>query len=99
MNYLLKKSTRKDKKYSITTPDGKNTIHFGASGYEDFTTHKDLERKERYIARHKPREDWTKSGLDTAGFFSRWLLWNKPTLESSMKNIEKKFGIKIMNMI
>ena len=56
MSYVLSRSKRKNKKYSITTPDEK-IIHFGARGYEDFTTHKDPERKERYIARHKPRED------------------------------------------
>jgi hypothetical protein len=27
-------STKRDKKYMITTPDG-NTVHFGAMGYED----------------------------------------------------------------
>jgi len=98
MSYDLQKSSRQNKKYSIKTPDEK-IIHFGARGYEDFVTHKDPERKERYIARHKSREDWTKKGIGSAGFFSRWLLWNEPTLESSIKDVEKKFGIKILNKI
>lgn len=97
MSYELQSSKRKDKKYSIKTPDGKNTIHFGAKGYEDYTTHKDPERKERYIARHKVREDWTKSGINTAGFWAFHLLWNKPTLTESIKDIEKRFNIKILN--
>lgn len=29
------------------------TTHFGASGYSDFTQHKDEERKKRYLERHK----------------------------------------------
>lgn len=70
-------------------------VHFGARGYEDFTTHGDETRKERYLARHKTNEDWTKSGINTAGFWSRWLLWNKPTIKESVKDIEKRFGVKI----
>jgi hypothetical protein len=96
MSYDLSKSTRKDKKYSIKPPNQKNTIiHFGAEGYEDFTTHQDEVRKERYISRHKQREDWNKTGINTSGFWSRWLLWNKPTLVESIKDTEKRFNIKI----
>jgi len=95
MSYALQKSTRQNKKYSITSPDGKNTIHFGATGYEDYTTHKDPKRKQRYIARHKSREDWTKSGINTAGFWAYHLLWNKPSLVESIKDTEKRFNIRI----
>jgi len=28
------------------------TTHFGASGYSDFTQHKDEKRKQRYLERH-----------------------------------------------
>ena len=35
----LKKSTRGDKKFMVTVNDKK--IHFGASGYSDYTKHKD----------------------------------------------------------
>jgi Family of unknown function (DUF5754) len=34
------------------------TMDYGASGYEDFTIHKDLKRKGNYIARHTG-EDWS----------------------------------------
>ena len=40
-NYKLGKifpSNRKNKKYMIRNPDGK-MIHFGASGYADYTAH------------------------------------------------------------
>ena len=94
MAYLLAKSTRQSKKYSVKTPTGK-TIHFGATGYGDFTTHKDLERQRSYLARHSPRENWTKSGINTAGFWSRWLLWNKKFLSSSIEDVERKFNIEI----
>lgn len=77
----------------MVTIDGK-TIHFGARGYSDFTKHKDKERMARYIVRHKRGgETWTKSGIKTAGFWSRWLLWNKPTLAASKKDMTSRFGI------
>jgi hypothetical protein len=79
-------------KYYIITASGKRVL-FGALGYEDYTTHKDPLRKARYIARHKNRENWTKLGIDTAGFWSRWLLWNKPTLQASYNDIKNKLLI------
>ena len=54
--YYPYKSDKDGKKYFIITNTGKR-VYFGATGYEDFTTHKDEERKQRYIARHKKNED------------------------------------------
>ena len=59
----------------------------------DFTIHKDEKRKQRYINRHRNNETWSKSGIDTAGVWSRWLLWNKPTINESYQNIKTKFLI------
>jgi hypothetical protein len=89
----LKKSSKSDKKYMVII-DSK-TVHFGANGYSDYTKHKDSERKERYIIRHKSKENWKKTGIKTAGFWSRWILWNKPSISSSIKDTEKRFKIKI----
>ena len=91
---LIKLPKGHQKKYRIVTPEGK-TITFGAQGYSDYPTHKDPDRQRRYLQRHKARENWTKSGLKTAGFWSRWILWNKPTLRESIQNTEQKFKIKI----
>jgi hypothetical protein len=90
----LKKSNNPDKKFMVTI--GNKTVHFGASGYSDFTQHKDLDRMHRYENRHKSREDWTKSGIKTAGFWSKWILWNKPSLLTSIKGTEKRFNIRII---
>ena len=90
----LAKSDRSGKKYMVDV-DGK-VVHFGADGYEDYTKHKDPERKKRYITRHKANENWNKSGIKTAGFWSRWLLWGEPTLSASIKAIENKFNVKIV---
>ena len=84
-------------KYYIITNSGKK-VYFGAKGYNDYIIYysnfgKEYadEKKKNYIARHKEKENWTKSGIDTAGFFSRWLLWNKPTMEASYNDIKKRF--------
>ena len=77
---------------------GNKTIHFGSKipFYEDYTIHKDPDRKQRYIDRHKTNEDWSIQGIQTAGFWSRWLLWNEPTIKESIKSIENKFDVKIV---
>ena len=77
-------------KYFIITSSG-HKVHFGAKGYQDFTIHKDEDRKHRYINRHQARENWGKSGIDTAGFWSRFLLWNKSTIRESYNDIKKRF--------
>ena len=73
----------------------KKTIHFGANGWSDYTIHKDKKRMYRYILRHKSNENWTIDGLYTAGFWSKWILWNLPSLEASIRNTEKRFNLKI----
>ena len=62
----------------------------------DYTLHKDPLRKERYIDRHQKRENWKKSGLRSAGFWSRWLLWNLPSLQASAKDLEMRFGVRVV---
>ena len=44
---IIKKSNTKGKKYDAVINDKK--VSFGATGYSDFTKHKDEERKERDI--------------------------------------------------
>ena len=87
----LSPSTRSGKKWMVEI-DGK-TVHFGASGYEDYTMHGDDKRKDSYIARHSSREDW--NDPHTGGFWSRWLLWNKPTIEESIEDIERHYTLNI----
>lgn len=93
MEIILRNSNKPEKRYMVDV-DNKR-VHFGSSKHENYTMHNDNERKERYLKRHKKRENWTKTGLKTSGFWSRWLLWNKKTLEKSIKDIEKKFNLKI----
>lgn len=95
----LKKSTKHGKKWMVTIFDDKTsrtkTIHFGDSTMKDYTQHKDIVRMKSYIARHKAREYWGKSGIKTAGFWSRWLLWNRTSISAAKAFISKKFKVKI----
>ena len=93
MDVVISKSTNKNKKFDSFV-DGKK-ISFGAAGASDFTIHKDPARKERYISRHAKREDWEKSGVKTAGHWSKHLLWNKDTLRKSIDDISRKHNLNI----
>ena len=44
-------STKPGKKYMTVDLNTNKWVHFGDLGYEDFTKHKDQERRERYLAR------------------------------------------------
>ncbi len=92
MKYYPYKSDKPNKKYYIITNNDKK-VYFGQAGASDFTHHKDEARKQRYINRHKTNENWSKSGIDTAGFWSRWLLWNLPTKKDSHMDIKRRFNI------
>ena len=97
MKVELYKSDKPDKKYKIVVLDGKTkkTIHIGQAGADDYTITKDLEQKDRYITRHRARENWNKSGIKTAGFWAYYLLWNKENITKSIKDIERKFNVEI----
>ena len=96
---VIEKGTAKNKKLkaifyaSDSSGDKKiKTVQFGSKGMSDFTIHKDKERKQRYLDRHRKRENW--NDPMTAGALSRWILWNKPTLEGSIKDFKKRFKLK-----
>ena len=94
--FIITKSPTKDKKFRVRLPNGQHTVDFGQKGYSDYTIHKDPVRMRRYLIRHRTRENWKKSGMGTAGFWSRWLLWSMPCLDCAKKLIEKKFNVKIV---
>tara|TARA_R110000796_G_scaffold359_1_gene1227 strand:- start:802 stop:1065 length:264 start_codon:yes stop_codon:yes gene_type:complete len=76
------KSKAKNKKYSVyVMKDGKKKlIHFGDSRYEDFTQHKDKERRKSYLKRAKgiknKKGELTYKDKNTANYWSIKLLWN-----------------------
>lgn len=85
----------------------KRTVHFGGvredgEWYDDYTTGGN---RRSYISRHRPNEKWATNGrglvaaVTTAGFWSRWMLWEKPTYDEALEHISAKFGIDIDNRI
>ena len=82
-----------NKRFKVVFYDRKKekvkTIQFGDKRYDNYTIHKDDKRKELYRKRHH------KDKIDepmTAGSLSWYLLWNKKTLEASIKDYEQRFG-------
>ena len=68
MAEIISKSKNINKKYDARI-DGKKTVSFGSAGSSDFTKHKDTERKQCYLNRHKKNENW--NDHTTAGFFAK----------------------------
>ena len=86
----ISRSDKPKKKYKAVINN--KTIHFGHSDYSDYTIHKDLSRKQRYLDRHKTNENWGRSGVDTAGFYSRHILWNKTSIKASVSDLNTKYS-------
>jgi hypothetical protein len=67
-------SPKKDKKYMVTTPDGRH-VHFGQMKYEDYTKHRNKTRRKNYLTRSANiRGDWKKDKY-SANNLARNLLW------------------------
>lgn len=100
--FKLYKSTRKDKKYMVINVETGHKIHFGAKGHGDYIKYNKInknlanQKRSQYYARHSqlPNEDW--NNVNTAAFFAKHLLWNKPTFKGSIDDIKQKFNIKII---
>jgi len=95
MKVIIKKSTNPEKKYmAVFYDDSKKkvkTTHFGAAGMSDYTKHKDPERKKRYLARHRARENW--NNYMSAGSLSRYILWGEPTFRVSVNKYKERFNL------
>jgi len=96
---FIKPSTNEDKKLMAKFDNNgrTKTIHFGAKGYMDYTKYyaKDPAeakiKRDAYDARHKVNEDW--SNPQTAGTLSKYILWNKSTIEASKRDFKKRFNL------
>lgn len=94
MRVDINKSNLTGKKMMAVFYDGDKkvkTTHFGQAGASDFTIHKDEARKQLYLDRHKKNENW--SDPMTAGALAKYILWNKPTLEASIRDFKKRFDL------
>jgi hypothetical protein len=75
-------------KYIAYFSNGRKT-RFGAKGYEDYTMHNDVKRREAYRKRHA--KDLNTNDPYRAGYLSFYILWNLPTIEASVKDYNKRF--------
>lgn len=90
----LRKSHTKGKKWdAVFEKNGKEkVVPFGAAGMSDYTKHKNVTRKMRYLRRHTGKgEHWSKP--DTPGSLSRWVLWNKPSFRDSVRDFRRRFHL------
>jgi len=56
---ILYRSKKREKKYTVKVPESNKIVHFGQMGYEDFTKHKDRNRRKNYLTRsRKIRGKW-----------------------------------------
>tara|TARA_Y100001938_G_C8077932_1_gene427283 strand:- start:324 stop:620 length:297 start_codon:yes stop_codon:yes gene_type:complete len=94
MNYNLKKSGRKGKRFLIDMPEFGHKHHFGSDVGKTYIDSRSDKERNAWIARHKNDKGWDNrhSGI----YYSRHLLWGKnKSLEKNIKDLEKKDGIKI----
>lgn len=90
----IRRSHNKEKKWdAVFEKNGREVVTpFGQKGYSDFTKHKDVTRRQRYLSRHRRMgENW--QDPTTAGALSRWILWNKPTFKASLSDYKRRFRL------
>ena len=73
-------SSRKNNKYMVKLPGGKK-VHFGSPKYEDYTVHKDKERRDKYLSRatkiKNKKGELTYTNPESSNYWSVHLLWPK----------------------
>lgn len=89
----IKKLKSDEKKYeAFFLVNGKQKKQkFGAEGMSDYTIHKDVERRNRYISRHY--KDLDTDDPTRAGYLSMFILWNKPSLRKSVEDYKTRLKI------
>lgn len=100
---IIQDSNRQNKRFEaiLLNKDGDiiKRVHFGLFPYRGqgtFPDHKNRDLQKAYIARHLKNENWDASGINTAGFWSKWLLWSRDNFNDAIKHMETRFKIKII---
>jgi hypothetical protein len=88
-------SDKSDKKLvaKFETDTGRTrSVHFGASGMDDYTLKHDKEQRERYRTRHK--KDLETGDPTKAGFLSYYILWGDSTSRATnIAAYKKRFNL------
>lgn len=96
----MRRSPKAAKKFVAIFEDDdgrRKTTHFGAAGYGDYTLYWKRsptlarEKRRQYIARHGATEDW--SDPTTAATLSRFVLWEKPTVDQAVTAYKRRFSL------
>lgn len=74
--------------------DKHQTVHFGATPYDDFTLHGDPVRAERYRNRHAKdlETEAAQTGM-TPGALSYFVLWTSPSMMQGIRNFKKRYSL------
>lgn len=86
-------SPKKDKRFRVLMSDGKN-IDFGLKDGQTFLDHKDIDKRNAYIARHfanKIEKHLISNLIPSPSVMSAFLLWNTSDLEKNIKILNKLF--------
>lgn len=90
----LVKTDEEDKKKYIATfsiGDKIKKVKFGAKGYEDYTIHKDKDRRELYRNRHKGDN---LSDPTSPGALSYYILWGDSTsIRTNKEEYKRRFNL------
>jgi len=96
MKLSIEKGTAKNKKWKAIFYDDKGkkikTTQFGDNRYEDYTQHKDKERRDKYRSRHT--KDLEKGNYMNAGYLSYYILWGASTsIKENIKKYKTRFKL------
>ena len=94
---VIEKGTAKNKKLKAIFYDGEGkkikTTQFGDVRYEDYTMHKDKQRRSRYRSRHKGSLE--KGTYMSPNHLSYYILWGQSAaLDTNIKAYKKRFKLK-----
>ena len=90
----VKKSTVSGKKFTATftmSNGKKKQVHFGATGYTDYTLSGDKTKRKNYRARHAKEKS---QAADTPGALAYHILWGESTSRTeNIKAFKRKYGV------
>ena len=92
MKVVFEPSPRQGKKMRAIFSDGK-VVDFGAKGMEDYTSHHDETRKQRFLSRFARLIDKYKKDPQAPMTLSTYILWNKPTIPASIRDYKQKYKL------
>jgi hypothetical protein len=91
MKFKLEPATDRVHKFVAIFDDTKR-VPFGAYGMSDYTINKNRLRRDRYLLRHRTRENW--NDPMTAGSLSKHILWGPSTnIDVNIREFKRKFNL------